>query len=90
MKIFKWKTGRLYSTAGQRIAAVQLDNGHYLFNDIDRGIDGMTKHKNVLDCHPGDAKRFVMDEYDNGNYVAVPAELRQFVVFNLYSAAKEL
>lgn len=37
-----FQTGRLYTEAGQRIAACQLPNGAALFMDIDRCIDGVT------------------------------------------------
>ena len=39
MKILKFNTGREYSEHGQRIVAMQLDNGHVIMVDIDRHID---------------------------------------------------
>jgi hypothetical protein len=39
MKILKFNTGREYSAEGQRIVAMQLDNGHVIMVDIDRHID---------------------------------------------------
>ena len=39
MKILKFNTGREYSADGQRIVAMQLDNGHVVMVDIDRHVD---------------------------------------------------
>jgi len=41
MKIIKFNTGREYSEHGQRIVAMQLDNGHIILVDLDRHIDLM-------------------------------------------------
>ena len=38
-KTIVFNTGRQYSSHGQRIAAMQLDNGAIAFVDIDRGLD---------------------------------------------------
>lgn len=38
-KTIVFNTGRQYSSKGQRIAAMQLDNGAIAFVDIDRGLD---------------------------------------------------
>ena len=38
-KTIVFNTGRQYSSNGQRIAAMQLDNGAIAFVDIDRGLD---------------------------------------------------
>lgn len=43
-KTVAFNTGRLYTSAGQRIAALIADNGGLLFVDIDRGIEGFVAH----------------------------------------------
>lgn len=42
-KLEAWQTDRLYTDAGQRMAATYDKDGHVLFVDIDRGIDGRSK-----------------------------------------------
>jgi hypothetical protein len=39
MQTLKFNTGRDYTKYGQRIAAMQLDNGHVIMVDIDRHVD---------------------------------------------------
>ena len=39
MKTIIFNTGRKYSILGQRIAAAELDSGHIVFADIDRGLE---------------------------------------------------
>lgn len=72
METLKFNTGRLYTEAGQRIAAGLLDNGDIVFIDIDRDIDGlitadgMTKEQ-VKSRHLFSA-RDVMYAYDANIY----------------------
>ena len=39
MQTLKFNTDRGYTKYGQRIAAMQLDNGHVIMVDIDRHVD---------------------------------------------------
>jgi len=42
MKVVAWNTGRFYAEKGQRIAAMQLDDGRVMFADVDRGLEYIT------------------------------------------------
>lgn len=39
-KVWAFNTGRLYTVAGQRIAATFAADGAFYFVDLDRGLDG--------------------------------------------------
>lgn len=62
LKHLKFNTGRLYSTHGQRIVAVQHADGSITFLDIDRGIAG-----DLTGIVPFDQKN-IMDRYDGKEY----------------------
>lgn len=69
ISIHSWDTGREYSDAGQRIAAVVLPStGQVAFVDVDRGISGVTR--NALPGYSGipALKTFLMEEYDRCSY----------------------
>jgi hypothetical protein len=59
-----FNTGRMYSTAGQRIAATEI-NGKIYFNDIDRGISGVI----TIPCKL--TERDIMRAYDGREYEGV-------------------
>ena len=63
MQTIKFNTGRTYSAAGQRIAAMQLESGHIILNDIDRHIDVMLPAG--VEFNQADIMRF----YDPSCYV---------------------
>ena len=63
MHIEHWNTGRQYSPAGQRRAAMQVGDRIY-FVDIDRNIDGNVKASRF----PGMMRQTVMSHYDRGEY----------------------
>ena len=67
-----WNTGRWYSAHGQRIAAAVLVNGRIAFVDVDRHINGVTRHAFLgAGTRPFNHRRlqaFVMHEYDNCAY----------------------
>lgn len=66
MKIETWNTGRLYSAAGQRIAATSIE-GVTFFVDADRGLDGK------FETDTGWSLRAdVMDAYDNAPFDSSP------------------
>ena len=80
-KVETWNTGRLYSSAGQRIAAA-LVNGVVYFADADRGIDGEYR---PLVLPSFDLRRSVMARYDANDYRAI---IRNSEIANvLYFAA---
>lgn len=60
MNKISFNTRRMYTSNGQEIDAIQLDNGRVLFVDHSRGIDGL------LECELNQAA--VMREYDSGHY----------------------
>jgi hypothetical protein len=57
-KILSFNTGRGYTEHGQRIAAMQLDNGRVVFVDVDRGIRYATNEPCELN------QRAIMRAYD--------------------------
>lgn len=63
-----WNTGRKYSAKGQRIAAIKMNDGKVAFADVDRYVIGIT----LTECETEDVQRFVMQEYDQGNYSHIP------------------
>lgn len=60
MNKISFNTRRMYTSNGQEIDAIQLDDGQVLFVDHSRGIDGL------LTCELTQAA--VMREYDSGHY----------------------
>lgn len=72
MKRIQFNTGRLYQRDGQRITAVEDENGETWFRDHSRMIDGvLTNNPNSL------TQSNVMHFYDHGCYELriVPAEI---------------
>ena len=70
MKVISFNTGRGYTVHGQRIKAVQLDDGRIAFTDIDRCITAVTDGDYYLFSVNG-----IMHAYDNGWYsLSVPLE----------------
>ena len=78
-----FNTGRTYTECGQRIAARQLESGHIVMLDIDRGIDClftdltpfnqsgiMSDYDHALCIFPSDVG------LDYSDYYAVLADLR--------------
>ena len=57
-KILSFNTARHYTVGGQRIAAMQLDDGRVVFVDIDRGINYVTSEPCEL------CQRAIMRAYD--------------------------
>ena len=57
-KILSFNTGRWYTEAGQRIAAMQLDDGRVVFVDVDRGI----RYATAAPCEL--TQRAIMRAYD--------------------------
>lgn len=47
-----FNTGRLYTSNGQRIFWVQLDDGWLYFHDIDRMVDGWLKRDEKMKAMP--------------------------------------
>ncbi len=70
MKVISFNTGRQYTANGQRIKAVQMDDGRIAFTDIDRCITAVTEDNWLMftpDC--------IMHAYDSGWYsLSVPLE----------------
>ena len=81
MKIRAFRTGRIYTAKGQRIAAALLDNGDIVFNDIDRNIfgtiaaNGLTLEEVItMNCF---TEAGIMADYDANRYTDTHnAELR--------------
>jgi hypothetical protein len=63
-----FNTGRTYTESGQRIAARQLESGHIVMLDIDRGIDYMFPARVDL------TQRAVMRAYDC-NVIVFPSDV---------------
>ena len=68
MKTLAFKTGRDYTEHGQRIAATQLESGHIVMVDIDRGIDY------ILPAQVDFTQRDIMRAYDD-NMNVTPHEI---------------
>lgn len=65
----QWNTGRLYTTHGQRMTALVLEDGSVLFKDKDRMIDGViTKARPDFAVGEGGLQWFVDDAYLHGHY----------------------
>ncbi len=70
MKVISFNTGRLYTANGQRIKAVQMDDGRIAFVDLDRHIAGVFMEDWFAFTPDG-----VMQGYDNGWYsLSIPLE----------------
>jgi hypothetical protein len=70
----QWKTGRQYSTHGQRIIAEETPGTSIVFRDLDRGIDGVIGRASIGKFEAGNElalQRFVMEHYDEGDYTEV-------------------
>lgn len=62
--ILAFNTGRQYAAPGQRIACVPLPDGHVMFADLDRNIDGVTAEP--MPAEGISLHDFIMHAYDNG------------------------
>ena len=61
-KTLAFNTGRQYSEAGQRIAAIELPSGHIAMLDLDRGLDY------VIPAGAADlTQASIMGAYDRGD-----------------------
>ena len=79
LKTIEFNTGRYYSAAGQRIAAMEINGPlnffdlkckqHVIFVDYDRGISGKIDMCLLTE-------RDIMAQYDAGNYAWIPTESR--------------
>lgn len=76
-QMIRFNTGRLYTNAGQRIAAMLVDGG-ILFVDIDRGIDGFISAERVdalgLELTPRDVL-WAYDHHDKSDCYGYHPEL---------------
>lgn len=66
MKRIQFNTGRLYQADGQRITAVEDDEGHVFFCDHSRMIDGRLTNNPFL------TETAVLSQYDKGHYELYP------------------
>lgn len=86
-----WNTRRLYTIAGQRIAAAYLiDQDLVVFVDIDRGITGRFAVDDALAPLLGDAwdlRAEVMYRYDHGDYREGSGDVHPAVVDRLHLMA---
>lgn len=86
-----WNTRRLYTTAGQRIAAAYLiDQDLVVFVDIDRRITGRFAVDEALAPLLGDAwdlRAEVMYRYDHGDYREGSGDVHPAVVGRLHLMA---
>lgn len=70
-----WNTGRLYTNAGQLMEAIfDPATGRVEFKDKSRMVNGFfVISPDLIDLVETDAdlQRFVMNEYDHGNYTNI-------------------
>jgi len=86
-KIISFNTGRGYTEHGQRIAAMQLNDGRVVFVDVDRGIRYVTAERCEL------TQRAVMRAYDYNDtgceWAAIPdCATREAIIGELEAAAR--
>lgn len=75
--IFSFNSGRQYSSDGQRIAVMSLNDGRIVFTDHDRRAERVTTTTNTF-TNDQDLQSFVMQEYDAGKTLPIESLLGYF------------
>ena len=79
--VIAFNTGINYTRYGQRIAATRLPNGHIVFVDVDRGIDGIIKHDDLDLTHD-----VVLLAYRSNNYGRIMPNNPEGIDWDAYCA----